>query len=637
MGFRRMGMSAGPRRYDDEMAVADGVSVSAGRLLGYLKPYWRRMAVALLCLLVTTGVGLTFPYVIQNLLDIVVGQQDFTLLNRISGGLLLLFLLRFFFGYAQRYLISYVGERVIVDIRKQVYDNLLRLSLRFFTERRVGELVSRLSSDVTLIRTALTNNVATVVSQALTFVGALVIIVLLNWRLTLFVLALLPPVGLLGALFGVRLRRISTEVQDELADATTVVEEALQGIRIVKSFVREVYEVARYGKALDATFAAAMRLTRVRAAFGPLMYLLTFTAITGVLWFGGREVIQGRLTIGGLAGFLFYAMTIGGSVSAFTALYTQLQEALGASRRVFEILDTTPDVQDRPGATLLGEVEGRLTFEEVHFAYDQRAPVLQGISLAVEPGEVLALVGPSGAGKSTVFNLIPRFYDPSQGRVTLDGHDLRDLTQDSLRAQIGIVPQETLLFGGTIRENILYGRLDASEDDLLAAARAANAHDFISDLPDGYETAVGERGVKLSGGQRQRIAIARAILKDPRILLLDEATSSLDSESESLVQEALERLMAGRTTVIIAHRLSTVQIADRIAVLDAGRLVEMGPHQDLIARGGLYARLHAMQFQTEVPSPVSGRIPSEEKQAARERQGARGGMRLFGLPGMRDD
>jgi len=329
---------------------------------------------------------------------------------------------------------------------------------------------------------------------------------------------------------------------------------------------------------------------------------MTFLAIAGVLWYGGMEVLAGRLSAGGLASFLFYLIFIAASVGAFTGLYSQVQEALGATRRIFEIIDTQPDVQDRPGAAAMPRVSGRIEFEGVEFSYDERIAVLHGINLSVEPGEVLALVGPSGAGKSTVFNLIPRFYDPTAGRVKIDGRDLREVTQRSLRDQIGIVPQETLLFGGTIRENILYGRLDATDDEITAAAHAANAHEFIMEFPDGYGTIVGERGVKLSGGQRQRIAIARAILKDPRILLLDEATSSLDSESEGLVQEALERLMKNRTTVIIAHRLSTVQVANRIAVLEAGRLVELGSHAELLARGGLYARLYNMQFQTE-PEP----------------------------------
>ena len=374
------------------------------------------LAFAIAALLVTTAIGLAFPYVIQNMLDLVLNETDYRLLNQIAIGLAILFVIRFFFGYFQRYLVSYIGERIVVDIRNEVYEHMHRLSLRFFSERRVGELVSRLSNDVTLIRSALTDNVVNVLSQVLTFIGALVIILILNWRLTLFVLVLAPIVGLTASIFGIRLRKIATEVQDELADATTILEESLQGIRVVKSFVREPYEVARFGDALKSAFRVAMRLTRIRSVFGPLIFSLTFISITGVLWYGGREVISGRLTVGGLAGFLFYTMTIAGSIASFTNLYTQLQEAIGASRRVFEILDTTPDVQDRPGALVVENVKGRLAFEDVHFAYDQRAPVLRGVSFVVEPGEVLAVVGPSGAGKSTMFNLIPRFYDPSQGR-----------------------------------------------------------------------------------------------------------------------------------------------------------------------------------------------------------------------------
>jgi subfamily B ATP-binding cassette protein MsbA len=574
--------------------------VNLRRLLAYARPYVPHLIVALFALVITTSIELAFPYVIKTLLDSVLTQGDLNLLNQIALTLVAIFVLRFFAAYIQQYLLAFIGERVVLDIRNQVYAHLHNLSLRFFSERRVGELVSRLASDATLIRSVLTTNVATVIGQGLTFIGAVAIVVLLNWRMTLFILALAPPVGLITAIFGRRLRRISTAVQDRLAESSTIVDEALQGVRVVKSFAREGYEVNRYKGAMQETFEAAMRLTRVRAAFVPLMYTLSFVAIAGVLWYGGTEVIAKRLTAGGLASFLFYLIFIAASVGAFTGLYTQIQEALGATRRIFEILDTQPDVQDRPGAVPIPRVEGEIVFENVAFSYDERIAVLHGIDLRVAPGEILALVGPSGAGKSTVFNLIPRFYDPTSGHVLIDGHDLRDVTQNSLRAQIGIVPQETLLFGGTIRENILYGRLNAADDEIVEAARAANAHDFIMEFPDGYETVVGERGVKLSGGQRQRVAIARAILKDPRILLLDEATSSLDSESEGLVQEALERLMKNRTTVIIAHRLSTVHVANRIAVLEAGRLVEIGSHADLMAGSGLYARLYNMQFQTDV-------------------------------------
>ncbi|NDJ78280.1 MAG: ATP-binding cassette domain-containing protein, partial [Chloroflexi bacterium] len=397
-------------------------------------------------------------------------------------------------------------------------------------------------------------------------------------------------------------RQRSTDVQDEIAGATVVAEEVLHNIRSVKSYGREDYEIARYESALARTLDAVRRLITVRAVIGPALDFFMAVDIALILWFGGREVLDGRLTGGELIAFLLYTLVIAQSFSQLGGLLARTQEALGAVARVFQVLDTTPDLLDAPDAITLEHVAGRITFEAVTFSYDGDTDgaqtVLDDITLDISPGEIIALVGPSGAGKSTIFNLIPRFYDVTAGAVLVDGHDVRAVTQASLRAQIGIVPQETLLFGGTIRENIRYGRLDASEADLVAAAEAANAHPFITALPDGYETVVGERGVRLSGGQRQRVAIARAILKDPRILLLDEATASLDNESELLVQQALDRLMVGRTTLIIAHRLSTIRSAHRIAVLDGGHIVELGTHDDLLARGGLYARLYAMQFRT---------------------------------------
>jgi subfamily B ATP-binding cassette protein MsbA len=570
------------------------------RLIGYARPYLPQLGIALFALILTTAVDLAYPPIVQMLIDSVITQKNYDLLNRIAGGLALIFTLRFFAGYGQQYFLSYMGERIVVDLRKQLYAHLHTLSLRFFTERRVGEIVSRLASDVTMVRSVLTGNVATFISQSLIFVGAITIVIILNWRMTLFLLAIAPPMAIFATVFGRFLRKISTEVQDQVAATSTIADEVFQAVRVVKSFVREPFEIKRYQTAAEGAFEAAMRLTRVRSVFGPLMYTLTFLAMAGVLWYGGREVIAGRLTAGGLASFLFYLIFIGASVGSFTGLYTQVQEALGATRRIFEILDSDPDVKDAPDAGILPAVKGEIVFEKVSFHYDERIGVLYDLSLTVKPGEVLALVGPSGAGKSTVFNLIPRFYDPTDGRILIDGHDLKSITQESLRSQIGVVPQETLLFGGTVKENILYGKLEASEAEMIEAAKAANAHQFISDLPDGYETIVGERGVKLSGGQRQRVSIARAILKDPRILLLDEATSSLDSESEGLVQEALERLMQNRTTVIIAHRLSTVDVADRIATLEAGKLVELGTHQELLARDGLYARLYRMQFESAI-------------------------------------
>jgi len=491
------------------------------------------------------------------------------------------------------------GERIVRDLRSALYRQIQAQSLDFFAARRVGELVSRLSSDVTQMRTVLTSNLTTLLSQCVSLTGALAIVIRINAHLTLFILALIPALIAVGAFFGKRIQKAGAAVQDELASSTIVAEEALQGIRVVKSFAREQYETERYDGAVKRAYRASVRMAMAHSLFASTMMFLGFATIAAIVRYGGGEVIAGRLSLAMISGFLMYGIVIAGSLGGLAGLYGQFRGAMGGVERIFEILDLKPTVRDAAGATALPAAEGRIEFDNVEFAYEPGVPVLRGISLEIEPGEIVALVGPSGAGKSTLFHLIPRFYDATQGSVRIDGRDLRGVTQASLREQLALVPQETMLFGGTIRENILYGRLDATEEEMIEAARAANAHGFIMDFPLGYETVVGERGTKLSGGQRQRIAIARAILRDPRILLLDEATSSLDNESEALVQEALERLMRGRTTVIIAHRLSTVQVADRIAVMDGGRIVELGTHGELVARGGLYARLYRMQFREQ--------------------------------------
>lgn len=577
------------------------------RLFAFVLPHRGRLFIALAAIVATSAAGLAGPYTLQFLIDAVLRQHDAALLNRITLILVGIFALQGVFYFIRGYQLSFIGERVMADLRLKLFEHLQGLSLSFYNERRTGELVSRLTNDVSTVRGVVTSDISTALAQVLTFGGALVLLIITDWRLTAFMFALIPVVMLVARLFGRGLRRLSSAVQDQLAKATTVVEESIGGVRVVQSFTRESYEIGRFRDSIEQTFVLAVKRIRLSTLFGPIISFLGFAAVVSIFWFGGLEVLAGRLTAGQLLMFLVLTMTIAGSIGQLGGLWGSLQEALGATKRLFEILDTKTDIADAPDARPLPRVEGRITFDHVSFAYKDNpgTSILCDVSFQARPGEVLALVGPSGAGKTTLVNLIPRFFDVTAGQVCVDGRDVRTVLVKSLREQVGFVPQDTLLFGGTVRENILYGKLDASEAEMMEAARAANAHEFITQLPMGYDTLVGERGVKLSGGQRQRIAIARAILKDPRILLLDEATSSLDSESEGLVQEALERLMKGRTSIVIAHRLSTIKNADRIAVLSDGELVELGTHAELMELDGLYARLYRMQFRVEESAPVA--------------------------------
>lgn len=567
------------------------------RLLSHLKPYWGRMVTAIVALLVSMGFALLFPVMITRLLDSVTHNDGASSLNRWILLLAGIFLGQATFSFVQSYLLAGVGERIVHDLRTSLYNQIHRLSLDFFARERVGDLVSRLSNDTNQMRTSLTTNLASLMSQIASLIGALVIILIINPRLTLLIFSVLPFLLLVARFYGRHIQKSSAGVQNKLASATVAAEEALQGIRVVKSFEREQYETARFAEGSRATLDVGIRLALYRSLFAALMMFLGLSSIGVIVWYGAHQVVAHRLSLPTLTGFLMYGLIIASNLTGLTGLYGQFRTAMGAAQRVFQILDLKASVQESSWAGPMPDVWNSITFENVSFYYQKDMPVIREITLDIQAGEILALVGPSGAGKSTLLNLIPRFYDPTSGNVRIDGIDLREIQQSSLRAQIAIVPQETVLFGGTIRENILYGQLEATEAEIIKAAKAANAHEFIMEFPEQYETVVGERGAKLSGGQRQRIAVARAILKDPRILLLDEATSFLDSESEELVQEALNRTMQGRTTVIVAHRMSTIKAAHRIAVIDRGRIKELGSHEELMRLNGSYARLYTMQFR----------------------------------------
>jgi subfamily B ATP-binding cassette protein MsbA len=568
------------------------------------------LALATVALVLASLISLAFPMVVRYLLDAAFVSRNRALLDRIAIGLVALFSVQAVLNYAQAYLLSAAGEQAVAGLRREVFARLLEMPPGFFAERRTGELTSRLTVDIGLLQGVLSHQVSELARQILALIGGVILLTLLQSRLTLTALGVTPLVVGSALFFGRRLRRMTTGVQDRVAEATAVAEEAFSQIRTVQSFVQEPAERQRYGERVSASVVTALQRARTRGVFFGMLTFCTFAGIVIVLWQGGLLVLDGKLTAGALVSFLLYTITIAASVGALATSFSSYQEAVGAAERVFEILEMTPAIADPPSPVVLSHpVGGRVTFENVSFRYHKDPALLwtlEGVSLDCAPGEVVALVGPSGGGKTTLVSLLPRFWDVDRGRICVDGTDVRSLRLADLRSAIGLVPQEPALFSGTIRENIAYARPGASDEQIETAARAAHAHEFVERLPLGYETVVGERGVKLSGGQRQRVAIARAILKDPAVLILDEATSNLDTESERLIEDALAKLLVGRTTLIIAHRLSTVQRADRLVVLEHGRIVEEGSHGELLALGGLYARLYQRQFREEVPSLAAG-------------------------------
>ena len=571
------------------------------RLFAYVRPYMRAFWLGLFAVTVASVLGLALPLFTRRLFNTAFVEEigSVAQLNELAIAIFAIFVLQAGFNYMRVYYLAIVGEGVVADLRRALFGHLIDLPVRFFETHKTGEITSRLTSDIATLRGVVSGSMAQLINQIIILVGGAIFLFVLNMRLTLVMLAVVPPVILAGAYFGRKLKNLSTDFQDKVADANASAEEAISGVRVVKSFTAEGLERTRYGNLVTDSYHVAIKRAKVRAVFIPSVILAMFTGISIVLWFGGRLVLAGELLAGDLIAFLMLTIFVAGSISTFVGLYSHFQEALGASKRIFDLLDEGSDLPMRDEPIVLNKVRGNVRIENLSFHYGDRGEryVLRDISLEANPGEVTALVGPSGAGKTTLVTLLPRFYDPLEGCILLDNTDVRELDLLSLRRAIGIVPQETQLFSGTIAENIRYGDPDASGNDVMDAAKAANAHDFITAFPEGYDTVVGERGVKLSGGQRQRVAIARAILKNPRILILDEATSALDNESEALVQDALERLMAGRTTFVIAHRLSTVRNADRIVVLDEGEIVQVGNHDALLRQGGLYRELYERQFR----------------------------------------
>lgn len=567
------------------------------RVFGLARPEWRNLALAMVFLAIGSAGSLIFPQAIREIVDGAIARRDRSQLDREALFMLAIFVVQGGANAMRFILFSISGERVIARVRQLLFERLLSQEVAFFDARRTGDLASSLSADTTALQSAVSSNISMLLRNGAMGVGGIGMLFWTSTRLTLVMLAVIPAIAVSAVVYGRRVRKLSRDVQDAVGESASVAEETLAGLRTVRLFAAEKAEGKRYGVSVLRAFDLARKRALTTGAFMGVAVTAGFSAVALVFWYGGRLVFDGTLTVGQLTSFLIYTLTVAFSLGALADLWGDFMRSAGAAERIFELIDRSPSIPLEGGLTP-ERIEGRIEFTHVDFAYPTRADVtvLADVNLTVSPGEVVALVGHSGAGKSTLSHLLTRFYDPRAGAVLLDGRDLRDLDPSWLRRHIGVVSQEPLLFSSSVAENIRYGRPGATDAEVEAAALAANAHEFISRFPEGYATKVGERGIQLSGGQKQRVAIARAVLKNPRLLILDEATSALDAESEHLVQEALDRLLEGRTTLVIAHRLSTVKTADRVVVVDGGRIVQQGTHAALVAEAGLYRKLVERQF-----------------------------------------
>lgn len=566
------------------------------RLYGVLKPYRSRLIIAMVGMVIVAGFNAAQAYMVKPLLDEIFVNKDKVLLNILPLALLAIFLIKGVFYFIYSYLLEWVGQCVIRDLRNRIYAHLNRLSLSFFYHTPTGELISRIVNDVSLLQGAVSHALIRILRDFVSVIGLLVVIFIMDWRLALMSLIFLPMAAAPIIIFGKKFRRVSTRYQKSIGEVTNILHETIGGTRIVKAFCMEKQEEKRFAGQIQHLFNTLMTETRYRCLSHPMIELLGGVGISLIIWFGGMQVLKGTSTMGSFMSFLTALIMLYEPVKGVSKINSTIQSGLAAATRIFHLLDIESDIKEKKDAVILPLFHDCIEFKDVTFSYDQDEPVLHGINLKVRRGEILAVVGPSGGGKTTLANLLPRFHDVDSGVLLIDGHDVRDVTLHSLRSQMALVTQQTILFNDTVRNNIGYGRRNCSEEDIRHAADAAFAYDFIKELPDGFETVIGESGARLSGGQRQRISIARAILKDAPVLVLDEATSALDTESERKVQKALENLMKNRTTIVIAHRLSTIKNADRIIVMQNGRLVEEGTHDRLLQEHGVYEGLHKMQY-----------------------------------------